>query len=157
MATYTAEVLWSRSGEDFLAGRYDRRHLIRFDGGIEVTGSASPQHVPPPWSAEDAVDPEEAFVASLSACHMLWFLSLARRNGYVVDRYHDRAEGVMGCDADGRLMMTVVTLRPAVEFSGTSRPGAAELERLHHLAHEECYIANSVKTEVRCEPRSDTF
>jgi len=153
MTNHTAEVLWSRSGERFVDGRYSRRHQLRFDGGVEVAGSSSPHVVPLPYSAEDAVDPEEVFVASLSACHMLWFLSIAAEAKYVVDRYHDLAEGTMAEDAAGRQMIAVVTLRPAVAFSGDRRPSAEELAQLHHRAHAQCFIANSVKTEVRCEPR----
>ena len=153
MTNHTAEVLWSRSGERFVDGRYSRRHRLRFDGGVEVAGSSSPHVVPLPYSAEDAVDPEEVFVASLSACHMLWFLSIAAEAKYVVDRYHDLAEGTMAEDAAGRQMIAVVTLRPAVAFSGDRRPSAEELAQLHHRAHAQCFIANSVKTEVRCEPR----
>ncbi len=151
MAAYTAEVLWSRDGQDFLDKRYSRKHLLRFDGGIEVPGSASPHHVPLPCSVPDAVDPEEAFVAALSGCHMLWFLSFAAAHGFVVDRYHDRAEGVMGENEEGRLMMSVVTLRPEVAFAGEKQPDAGQIAYLHHRAHEACHIANSVKTEVRCE------
>ena len=154
MATHTAEVIWSRSEDQkFIDGCYSRRHTLRFDGGIEVPGSASPQVVPVPYSATDAIDPEEAFVSALSSCHMLWFLSIAARHGFVVDRYHDIAEGVMDKNAKGKLMMARVTLRPAVTFSGVKHPTPAELEQLHHQAHEECCIANSVQTEVRCEPR----
>ena len=130
-----------------------RRHLIRFDGGVELAGSSSPQVVPVPYSDASAVDPEETFVASLSCCHMLWFLSLAGNAGFVVDQYDDQAEGQMARNAQGRLAMTVVTLRPQVRFGGTRQPGLAELNQLHHAAHEACFIANSVKTEVLCEPR----
>lgn len=150
---YTAQVVWqARDGEDFVAGRYSRRHLLRFDGGVEVAGSSSPAIVARPWSDPAAVDPEEAFVASLSACHMLWFLALAAQERLQVARYVDDADGVMAHDAEGRLAMTVVTLRPRVEFAGERRPSRAELERLHHAAHDACFIANSVKTDVRCEP-----
>jgi organic hydroperoxide reductase OsmC/OhrA len=153
LATYTAEVIWSRGDQAFIDNRYSRKHVLRFDGGIEIAGSSSPHVVPLPYSALDAVDPEEAFVASLSSCHMLWFLSIAVEHGFVVDDYHDVAEGVMARNADGKLMMTVVTLRPAVRFSGSRQPTGADLQQLHHKAHDECFIANSVKTEVRCEPR----
>lgn len=150
---YTAQVVWqARDGEDFVAGRYSRRHLLRFDGGVEVAGSSSPAIVARPWSDPAAVDPEEAFVASLSACHMLWFLALAAQERLQVTRYVDGADGVMAHDAGGKLAMTVVTLRPRVEFAGERRPSRAELDRLHHAAHEACFIANSVKTDVRCEP-----
>lgn len=153
MSTHSAEVLWSRGDQIFIDQRYSRKHLLRFDGGIEVAGSASPHVVPLPYAAADAIDPEEAFVAALSSCHMLWFLSLAAQQGYVVDDYHDSATGEMGQGPDGRLMMTVVTLRPAVRFSGEKQPTQAEHAVLHHQAHAACFIANSVKTEVRCEPR----
>lgn len=154
MTTHTAEVTWCRTdSQPFIDGRYSRRHTLCFDGGIEVPGSASPHIVPVPYAATDAIDPEEAFVSALSSCHMLWFLSIAARRGFVVDRYHDIAEGVMDRNAKGKLMMARVTLRPAVTFSGAKHPTPVELEQLHHQAHEECYIANSVQTEVRCEPR----
>ncbi|MEW5824153.1 MAG: OsmC family protein [Pseudomonadota bacterium] len=157
MSTYTAEVLWSRSEQKFIDGRYSRKHILRFDGGIEVRGSASPHVVPLPYSVADAVDPEEAFVSSLSSCHMLWFLSIAARQGFVVDHYHDVAEGVMEKNPEGKFMVSLVTLRPAVKFSGEKQPTRSELEQLHHQAHDECFIANSVKTEVRCEPTSSTL
>ncbi|MDQ2926755.1 MAG: OsmC family protein [Pseudomonadota bacterium] len=155
MATYSAETVWSRAEatrEDFLANRYSRRHLLRFDGGVEVPGSASPSVVPLPYSETRAVDPEEAFVSSLSSCHMLWFLSLAAARRFCVDHYADAATGVMKKNDAGRVAMTLVTLHPKVEFSGGRLPGRAEIEQLHHDAHEACFIANSVKTEVRCEP-----
>lgn len=152
MAQYTAEVLWLRNEQDFLGNRYSRRHLLRFDGGIEVAGSSSPHVVPLPMSDAAAVDPEEAFVASLSSCHMLWFLSIAAKRKFCVDRYFDAAVGVMGKDADGKVAMLTVTLKPAIQFSGDRVPTEEQIEQMHHEAHEECFIANSVKTEVRCEP-----
>ena len=103
-------------------------------------------------SVAAAVDPEEAFVASLSSCHMLFFLSLAAKQGFVVDDYRDEAVGTMSRDAAGRLAMTRVTLHPAVRYSGEKRPSRAEEDALHHAAHEECFIASSVRTEVACEP-----
>ncbi|SFC57698.1 Organic hydroperoxide reductase OsmC/OhrA [Polaromonas sp. OV174] len=152
MSSYSAQVSWQRNGEDFLGNRYSRRHLLRFDGGLEVPGSSSPHVVPLPMSDPSALDPEEAFVASLASCHMLWFLSIAAKRRFCVDSYQDAAEGVMAKNADGNLAMTVVTLRPAATFSGERRPTREELDQLHHEAHEACFIANSVKTEVRCEP-----
>jgi organic hydroperoxide reductase OsmC/OhrA len=152
MSTYTAEIHWQRDGQPFTDRRYRRHHQWRFDGGAVVAGSSSPQVVPLPMSDAAAVDPEEAFVASLSSCHLLWFLDFASRAGWVVDDYTDAASGVLAKDADGRLAMTQVTLRPAVRFGGEHRPDAAEFARLHHATHEACFIANSVKTEVRCEP-----
>ena len=152
MGNYTAEVLWLRGDQDFLDNRYSRRHLLRFDGGAEVAGSSSPHVVPVPGSDPSAVDPEEAFVASLASCHMLWFLAIAAKRGYRVDRYSDEATGSMERGADGRLWMSVVTLRPRASFSGEKLPGFADIEAMHRRAHDECFIANSVKTEVRCEP-----
>ena len=152
MSTYTAEVLWLRNDGDFVGRRYSRNHLLRFDGGLEVPGSASPHVVPLPMSDASALDPEEAFVASLASCHMLWFLSIAAKQAYCVDRYFDAASGLMEKNAAGKIAMTVVTLRPDVTFSDDRLPSRAELDQLHHAAHESCFIANSVKTDVRCEP-----
>jgi organic hydroperoxide reductase OsmC/OhrA len=155
MAQYTAELLWTRGAQDFLDNRYSRRHVLRFDGGVEIPGSSSPHVVPLPYSDVAAVDPEEAFVSSLSSCHMLWFLSFAVKQRFRVDSYAETAVGVMAKNAEGKLAMTVVTLRPAVQFSGERLPTHADVERLHHEAHAACFIANSVKTEVRCEPAFD--
>ncbi|HZP94144.1 MAG TPA: OsmC family protein [Burkholderiales bacterium] len=152
MAIHTAVVSWERGEQAFIDNRYSRAHLWRFDGGIEVPASASPHVVPLPLSKAAAVDPEEAFVASLSSCHMLWFLSIAAKRQFRVDRYLDNAEGVMAKNAEGKLAMTRVTLRPEVSFSGERRPSREELDRMHHEAHEECFIASSVKSELRCEP-----
>ena len=149
MSTYTATVRWSRSGDgDFAKGQYSRAHEWAFDGGAVVPASPSPHVVPAPWSDLAGVDPEEAFVASLSSCHMLFFVDFARRAGFVVDSYVDEAEGVLEKRADGTTAMTRVTLRPRVEFSGEKRPSGAEIADLHHRAHEACFIANSVTTEV---------
>ena len=137
---------------DFLGNRYSRKHLLSFDGGLQVPGSSSPQVVPEPMSDAAALDPEEAFVASLSSCHMLWFLSIAAKNKFIVEQYVDAASGVMAKNAAGKVAMTVVTLRPEVTFSGERLPSRLEVDRLHHEAHEACFIASSVTTEVRCEP-----
>lgn len=152
MAQYTAEVVWSRGEQNFLDNRYSRKHLLRFDGGTEVPGSSSPHVVPLPFSDPAAVDPEEAFVSALSSCHMLWFLALAAKKKFRVDRYSDKASGSMEKNAEGKLFMAVVTLRPQVQFSGERLPTREEIEQMHHQAHAECFIANSVRTEVRCEP-----
>jgi organic hydroperoxide reductase OsmC/OhrA len=153
MSEYTADVLWVRDpAQDFATNRYSRRHTIRFDGGVEIAGSSSPHSVPLPMSDESAVDPEEMFVASLASCHMLWFLALAGKRRFIVDRYADAAIGVMEKNAEGRVAVTRVTLRPDVLFSGDRQPAHAEIEQLHHEAHEACYIANSVKSEVVVEP-----
>ena len=150
---YGAEVSWQRAAhEAFTDNRYSRKHRLRFDGGAEVPGSSSPWVVPVPMSDAAAVDPEEAFVASLAACHMLWFLSLAAQQGHVVDRYRDAATGVMTKNAAGKLWISAVTLRPEVHFGGERQPSAEALLQLHRHAHEQCFIANSVKSEVRCEP-----
>lgn len=151
MSIYRAELLWQRGEQVFTDQRYSRRHLLRFDG-LEVPGSSSPQVVPLPHSDAQALDPEEAFVASLASCHLLWFLSIAADQGYCVDRYEDPAEGVLARNAQGRFAMTRVTLRPHCWFSGAKQPDAAALSALHHQAHEACFIAQSVKTEVLCEP-----
>ena len=153
MAAYTAEVEWTRGEQAFTDGRYSRVHRVRFDGGVEVEGSPSPHVVRAPFSSESGVDPEEAFVASLSMCHMLVFLHLAQKAGFRVDRYHDAAEGMLAKNAAGRLAMTRVALRPEIAFSGERLPTAGELDDLHHRAHEDCFIANSVTTEVVVEPR----
>lgn len=154
MSHYHARILWARGEQVFTDRRYSRAHRLQFDGGADVSGSSSPQVVPLPYSDAAAVDPEELFVASLSSCHMLWFLDLACRAGWCVDAYDDDALGVMAKDGAGRLAMTAVTLRPLVVFTGARRPDAAELARLHHAAHEACFIANSVRTAVTVEPRA---
>jgi organic hydroperoxide reductase OsmC/OhrA len=151
MGEYTAEIVWRRSGATFTDNRYSREHRWRFDGGTEVPASASPHVVPLPLSAAAAVDPEEAFVAALASCHMLWFLSLAAKRGYVVEEYRDLPVGVLAKTGEGKVAMTRVTLRPEVTFGGERSPSRSELDGLHHEAHERCYIANSVRTEVRCE------
>ncbi len=148
MSVHTAAVDWVCDG-DFAKGRYSRAHTLRFDGGVEVPGSSSPAVVPLPYSVEAAVDPEALFVASLSSCHMLWFLDLARQAGFVVARYSDAADGTLGQTTDGKHAMTEVVLRPQVSFTGERRPTPAELDALHRRAHDACFIANSVKTAVR--------
>ncbi|HKO16580.1 MAG TPA: OsmC family protein [Gemmatimonadaceae bacterium] len=152
MSEYTAQIAWDREGAAFSDQKYSRRHQWRFDGGAVVPASSSPHSVPVPLSDPTAVDPEEAFVASLASCHMLWFLAIAARRGYVVDRYRDDAIGRMERNDQGRLAITVVVLRPAVTFGAAGAPAAQELAAMHHEAHEQCYIASSVRTDVRCEP-----
>ena len=153
MSTYTAEIRWSRGEQKFTDNRYSRAHTWKFDGGTEVPASSSPAVVPLPMSVAAAVDPEEAFVASLSSCHMLWFLSIAAKRGYTADSYADDASGVMERNAAGKLAMTMIKLRPLVQFSGAKLPDQAQLAALHHAAHEECFLANSVRSEVLIEPR----
>ena len=152
MSVHTATVAWTRGDADFLDRRYSRRHRIRFDGGAEIAASSSPQVVPVPMSDPSAVDPEEAFVASLSSCHMLWFLAIAAERGFRVDRYEDRASGTMAKNARGKLAIVRVELRPDARFSGARRPTRADLVAMHERAHEECYLANSVASEIVCEP-----
>ena len=150
MARYTATIDWTlKDGEDFLKGRYSRGHTVGFDGGIEIPASAS-AHVVGKWAVNEAVDPEEMFVAALSNCHMLTFLHKARLAGFVVTAYRDVAEGVMEKIDGDRMAVTRVTLRPEIAYEGR-RPTEAERDALHHEAHEECFIANSVKTEVTVE------
>jgi organic hydroperoxide reductase OsmC/OhrA len=149
---YQVTIHWERGDQLFTDNRYSRGHTWIFDGGVEVPASSSPHIVPLPYSNANAVDPEEAFVASLSSCHMLWFLSIAGRRGFCVDSYADDAVGVMEKDQSGRLAMTRVTLRPKAIFSGSRLPTETELQAMHHEAHQKCFIANSVKTDVRCEP-----
>jgi len=153
MSHHTAEIVWQRDEQPFTDGRYSRGHRWRFDGGAEVRASASPQIVPLPMSDGTAVDPEEAFVAALASCHMLFFLALAANLGWRVECYRDHAIGTLAKDPGGRLVMTEVVLRPEVMLSGEAPPGATEIAALHHRAHEQCFIANSVKTLVRVEPQ----
>ena len=152
---HTALIRWHVVDADFLGKRYSRAHTWTFDGGAVVPASSSPHVVPVPMSDAAAVDPEEAFVASLSSCHMLWFLDIASRAGYAVDSYEDAAEGRMGRNAVGKLVVDLVTLRPRARFAGARVPDAARLAALHHEAHEECFLANSVRCEIRCEPIVD--
>jgi organic hydroperoxide reductase OsmC/OhrA len=153
MHEYTARLTWTRGDQPFLDGRYSRRHLIAFDGGIELRASSSPHVVKLPFSDPQAVDPEELLVASLSSCHMLSFLFVAAGQKFCVDHYSDNASGIMEKNPSGKLFVSLVTLRPEVRFSGDRLPTPSDIERMHHLAHEECFIANSVRTEVRCEPQ----
>ncbi len=153
MSKYTAQLSWRRhSSEPFVDNRYSRQHRLHFDGGVEFNGSSSAHVVPLPMSDASAVDPEEMFVAALASCHMLWFLGIAARAGYCVDSYRDNPLGEMARNAEQQMVMTVVTLRPEVVFGGAKQPNAMELQQLHHQAHAACYLANSVKTELRCEP-----
>jgi organic hydroperoxide reductase OsmC/OhrA len=151
MPTHHATIRWFASpGEDYAKGQYSRAHSWSFDGGAVVAASASPHIVPAPWSDAAGVDPEEAFVASAASCHMLFFLDFARRAGLVIDDYVDEAEGVLDKRGDGKMAMTRVTLRPRVTWAADP-PDAAALADLHHKAHEACFIANSVTTEVVVE------
>ena len=148
MAEHKATIQWTNNGPDFLKGRYSREHTWTFDGGLTVPASSSPSVVPLPWSNAANIDPEEAYVASLSSCHMLTFLWFAGKAGFLLESYLDRAVGVMAKNERGAFWVSKVTLSPEIVWGGGKAPTAAELEQLHHRAHEECFIANSVKTEV---------
>ncbi len=152
MSEYHARILWNRGESRFTDNRYSRAHEWHFDEGIVVPASSSPHVVPVPLSSTAAVDPEEAFVASLSSCHMLTFLYLAAKKRFRIDSYVDAAVGFMEKNAKGKQAITRVTLRPDVRFSGDTLPTPADIDALHHAAHEECFIANSVLTEVHVEP-----
>jgi len=149
MAEHLATIEW-RSDGGFREGRYSRAHSWRFDGGAVVPASASPHVVPEPMSDPAGVDPEEALVASASSCHMLWFLHVARDAGLDVAAYRDEARGTMGRDERGRMAVTRIVLRPEIEFAGEA-PDPETLARLHHEAHERCFIANSLRTEIVVE------
>lgn len=156
MSEYFSTLTWQRdtqkvSDNAFLAGEYSRGHLWTFDGGAKIKASSSPHIVPLPYSIEENVDPEEAFIASLSSCHMLFFLSIAVKHSLVVKEYVDNAVGVMEKNSEGKMAMTKVTLRPKVIFSTTKQINLTQLEKMHHQAHELCFIANSITAEVVTE------
>lgn len=149
MSNHGARISWTSDGQ-FASGKYSRRHEWQFDGGARVTGSSSPHVVPEPMSDPAGVDPEEALIASVSSCHMLWFLSLAHDAGVEIASYVDNASGTMGRIGSGRFALTRIALRPEIVFAGR-QPSAEEIDALHHEAHERCFIANSIKTEVVVE------
>jgi organic hydroperoxide reductase OsmC/OhrA len=149
MASYQATVEWSRQGANFLDNKYSREHTWRFDGGVTVAGSSSAHVVPVPYSNPSAVDPEEALIVALASCHMLSFLYVAGKAGFMVDQYRDEATGKMTKNAAGKFWVSEVTLNPKIDFSGAKKPSADDVRALHHQAHEECFIANSVKTDVK--------
>ena len=151
MSTHCATIRWHRNGQSFSDNNYSRGHTWGFDGGAVVAASASPDIVPPPHSVPEYVDPEEAFVAALSSCHMLMFLSIAAKRGYVVDEYTDAASGVLGKDRNGKDMITAVTLRPSAVYSADNQPTGQQIEKMHHRSHDLCFIANSVVTDVQVE------
>lgn len=149
---FEAKLEWQRNGQDFLGQRYSRAHEWIFDGGLRVPASSSPLSVPLPMSNADNIDPEEALVAATSSCHMLFFLSIAAKRGHVVESYTDHAVGLLEKNAEGRMAMTSITLRPDIVFAGADWPDEDELAAIHHEAHDKCYIANSLKAEVVVEP-----
>lgn len=152
MASYFATIRWARGSDEFVKQQYSRVHRWHFDEGIEVPASASPHVVRAPNSSAAAVDPEEAVVAAVSSCHMLFALSHLSKHGAVVDAYEDAAEGVMEKRTDGKTALTRVTLRPVITVSAGA-PSAELFAKIHHDAHEECYIANSVNFPVLVEPQ----
>jgi organic hydroperoxide reductase OsmC/OhrA len=149
---YHATVEWQRQGAAFVDNKYSRGHVWRFDG-VEVPASSAPSSVPLPYSVAAAVDPEEALVAAVSSCHMLFFLFFAAKQGFVVDRYVDEATGSMTQNERGKLYVSKIALNPDVTFGGSKQPSEHELDVLHHHAHEECYVANSVKAEIIVRPK----
>jgi organic hydroperoxide reductase OsmC/OhrA len=153
VSEHKATIRWAHTSGDFLKGRYSREHTWTFDGGLTVPASPSPSSVPKPYSNEAHVDPEEAFVAALSSCHMLTFLFLAMKAGFEVGSYEDEAVGMMTKNEKGIPWVSSVALRPRIVYAGERRPSAEDESRLHHGAHEQCFIANSVKTEVTVQRR----
>lgn len=151
MHKYEATIAWQRGTQVFVDNRYRRAHEWRFDGGACVAASSSPVVVPLPMSDATAVDPEEALVAAVSSCHMLFFLSLAAKRKFIIDAYTDAAYGVMEKNDEGKLAMTRITLCPKIVFSGEHIPVADDIAALHHAAHEQCFIANSIKSDVVIE------
>lgn len=155
MSEHKATIRWQRTSPEFLKGRYSREHTWTFDGGLTVPASPSPSVVPSPWSNPSHVDPEEAFVASVSSCHMLTFLFLAAKQGFQVDSYEDEAAGAMTKNEKGVPWISRVTLNPRIGYSGDKQPSPNDESELHHLAHEQCFIANSIKTEVVVQSRRE--
>jgi organic hydroperoxide reductase OsmC/OhrA len=151
VSLHRASIEWKRNGQSFDPDKYSRAHRIEFEPAVALEGNAAKANIPPGAPQAPGADPEEMFVASLSACHMLWFVALASARKLVVNRYRDDAEGVLEKNSEGRMAVTRVTLRPAVEFDAPASPEV--LAELHHKAHSRCFIANSVKTEVVIEPR----
>ncbi len=154
MSEHTAFISWKRTSPDFLKGKYSREHTWTFDGGARVPASASPSAVPAPYSNAACVDPEEAFVAAVSSCHMLTFLYLASRQGHEIESYEDEAVGVMTPNEKGVPWVSAITLNPQVNYTAGRNPVPDEELRLHHLAHGQCFIANSIKTTVSVNPRT---
>ena len=152
MSEYKAEVVWQRGNQLFTDNRYSRGHEWKFDGGFSVPASSAPGSVPLPMSVAENVDPEEALVAALASCHMLFFLSFAQKQGLIVDHYQDHATGFMEKNERGRLYIARIELRPATRFSGEKMPTKEQIDALHHLSHEHCCIANSLRADVTIIP-----
>jgi organic hydroperoxide reductase OsmC/OhrA len=148
MSEHRATIAWKRTGQDFSKGQYSREHTWTFDGGVSVAASPSPSIIPRPWSNPAGVDPEEAFVASIASCHMLTFLFAAQRKGFQIESYEDEAVGVLTKNERGVPWVSAVTLRPRIVYGADRQPTAEDVARMHHTAHENCFIANSVKTEI---------
>jgi organic hydroperoxide reductase OsmC/OhrA len=149
MSEYKATIKWARTSPDFLKGKYSREHTWTFEGGVAVPATSSPHVVPVPYSNPANVDPEQAFVASLSSCHMLTYLFLAQKQGFQIDAYEDEAVGVVSKNEAGAMWVSTVTLNPKIIYSGEKLPAPADEEHLHEMAHKHCFIANSVKTDVK--------
>ncbi len=154
MSEHKATIRWQRGDADFAAGKFSRVHTWTFDGGARVEASAAPSVVPAAYTSESAVDPEEAFIAAISSCHMLTLLYFAYKQGFQVDSYEDEAVGTMTKGENGVPWVSTVTLRPKIVYGGDKQPTADQEQRLHHDAHEKCFIANSVKSDVKVEPAS---
>src|SRR5580700_11289267 len=145
MSHHKAIITWNRASPEFLQGKYSREHTWTFDGGATIPASPSPSVVPAPYSNPAHIDPEEAFVASVSSCHMLVFLFLASRQGFQMDSYRDEAVGTLSKNERGLPWISAIALRPEIVYSGDKMPTLADEDRLHHQAHEQCYISNSIK------------
>jgi organic hydroperoxide reductase OsmC/OhrA len=151
VSQYTATIKWHRGDDVFSNNCYSRAHAWEFDGGATVAASASPNIVPLPMSVAENIDPEEAFVASISSCHMLFFLAIAAQRGFVVDDYLDEAAGIMEKRSDGKTAITKVRLRPRASYSGSKVPRLEDVQKMHHKAHQMCFIANSVHAEIETD------
>jgi len=152
MEQYCAKVVWNRGEQNFSDNKYSRGHEWKFDGGLTVPASSAPSSVPLPLSVAENIDPEEALVAALSSCHMLFFLAFASKQGFIVDSYEDNAAGIMEKNEKRRMSITRIELRPHTVFSGPTIPTPEQILALHHLSHEHCYIANSIRAEVLITP-----
>lgn len=154
MENFSATIYWERGNQEFLDKKYSRAHTWKFDGGAVIAASSSPHVLPPPMSDPSGVDPEEAFVAAISSCHMLWFLAMAAKHHWLVDSYEDQPTGKMDKNGEGKTAVAVVTLRPKVNFGGENQPTSDEINTMHQEGHDLCFIANSVKSEIHIEPRA---